>query len=1044
MDALIVRVAARFREKTADFAQIAMKVAARFKKKTISDKGNPVYLYSERQIQHRNRKKAERLEKLSKNIDKLRSQVKSDLKSSDPEKLLTALAVALIDETYERVGNPESADDGHFGVTGWQKSHVSFAKGKATIKYVGKSGVKHKKTVADKTVVKALRDAYEGCTDDCLFQHDGGKVDAGKVNAYLEKFDISAKDLRGFHANTLMQEHLRAARKGSLPEDKKEREKQLKSEFKKALEETAEAVGHEPSTLKSQYLVPGLEEKFLADGTVMDRFKEASLVERVASEYVRVIEAAKIGPEAPETAPFGRWAWASHRSGLPNEPEESEPDTELERTVFLQIRKHFASDREGLPKDTAELLASCVEQGWYQPVLHPPPYATLYRGLRITQADVLAKLVGDGAPPEGALDFEEPKPLFMVDKDGNPDNGYSSSWTAQKKITRDFSGDGKRGWAVTLFADTAANPNRFLAGPGGLYNVNGLSRWHLEKETVGLEPILVRRIEWSPLGDVKTASGAHYIERCARCSTVISRCRCKGPHEERLGSPQDCPNCNPLPEVRMAQRIAGAPSQAQIDYARRLIQQVGGEEPDWTKLDSVEMSKLIDGLKQKRGKPVFYGNGQFSHWEKKTAHMDKLARRVASRYAATQRLDLAWVEGLRKDFLTLMKNIPRIKDYKTAHEIRDALRIYRTRFKELFFEHFLDNTLKYELDLSEGDAKWLDKKLRPLAWSFTSELMNMPIGFVDQYNTEPILFERFEQEAPKWKARLQKRAQEFWKEMKDTIDWFEKVRKKPIDVKVPTVENATVEGFKLVMRSYDDSDEYHQKELELLREGLKHYRQRASAVAPILLRKQLPVIVEFKSTLDQGGEYNGNGTISIYASSFLNKGFVWVAHVMAHEMGHHLFKSALSGEAREFWTQTIKGDFGDLDLKELLRKWPDDTWAFQFTEKMGQDDPILALQVDAVSHDRSYGELQTKEDFQKLLDSGKQTIRVPKHPITGYANKNPEEAFCEAIGLLVANGPQAVHPKVRWWLDTALPGAVKLATNLSIEPTLRGATSTRR
>jgi hypothetical protein len=36
-------------------------------------------------------------------------------------------------------------------------------------------------------------------------------------------------------------------------------------------------------------------------------------------------------------------------------------------------------------------------------------------------------------------------------------------------------------------------------------------------------------------------------------------------------------------------------------------------------MDSVEVSNLIDGLKTKRGKPVWYGNGQFSHWEKKDA-----------------------------------------------------------------------------------------------------------------------------------------------------------------------------------------------------------------------------------------------------------------------------------------------------------------------------------------------------------------------------------------------------------------------------------------
>lgn len=251
---------------------VTLKVAARYKSKKETDAGNTVYLYSERQIANRNKKKAERLEKLSKSIHKLRSQVKKDLKSKDSSTKLTALAVALIDHTFERVGNDESADEGHFGVTGWQKSHVSFGKNNATIKYVGKSGVKQNKTVSDEAILSVLRDVHKTAKGDSLFEG----VDASKVNSYLEKFDVTAKDLRGFHANREMRERLKAQRKGALPEDKKAREKQLKKEWKKALEETAKAVGHEPSTLGSQYLVPGLEDAFMKDGTVPEKMKIAS------------------------------------------------------------------------------------------------------------------------------------------------------------------------------------------------------------------------------------------------------------------------------------------------------------------------------------------------------------------------------------------------------------------------------------------------------------------------------------------------------------------------------------------------------------------------------------------------------------------------------------------------------------------------------------------------------------------------------------------------------------------------------------------------
>lgn len=257
---------------------LALKVAARYKskKKVKTQDGDDmtVYEYSDRQVANRNKKKAEQIEKLRKSIGKLRKRVNKDLTAEDSKKKLTALAVALMDHTYERVGNDGSAKDGHFGVTGWKKKHVTFGSGGATIKYVGKSGVKHEKKVTDAAIKKALKAAIDSCKGEDIFSGEDCSVSAGDVNEYLEPFDITAKDLRGFHANREMQDRLKAMRaKGKkLPEEKKEREKFLKEEFLKALDETAEAVGHEASTLRSQYLVPGLEESYLKDGSVSDKF----------------------------------------------------------------------------------------------------------------------------------------------------------------------------------------------------------------------------------------------------------------------------------------------------------------------------------------------------------------------------------------------------------------------------------------------------------------------------------------------------------------------------------------------------------------------------------------------------------------------------------------------------------------------------------------------------------------------------------------------------------------------------------------------------
>ena len=273
MSLSVLHVAAMFRARQA-------KAQARFKdKKVVKDsdgKDMTVYEYSDAQVARRNSDKAKRIQKLRGLRTSLVKQVKKDLKSKDLKTKLTALAVALIDHTYERVGNEGSAEEGHFGVTGWQAQHVKFSGNKATVSYVGKSGVKQSKKVTDAAAVSLLREVTKGKSGtDPIFACEDGKggevcITAKEVNEYLPE-GVTAKDLRGLHANQEMLDRLKVVRgKGpKLPTDRKAKDKILKAEFKKALAETAAAVGHEPSTLKSQYLVPKLEDEYMKDGTVL-------------------------------------------------------------------------------------------------------------------------------------------------------------------------------------------------------------------------------------------------------------------------------------------------------------------------------------------------------------------------------------------------------------------------------------------------------------------------------------------------------------------------------------------------------------------------------------------------------------------------------------------------------------------------------------------------------------------------------------------------------------------------------------------------------
>lgn len=191
--------------------------------------------------------------------------------------------------------------------------------------------------------------------------------------------------------------------------------------------------------------------------------------------------------EAPDDAPFGKWAWPQHREGCP-----FEPPTDLETKVYKELCAHFRSSNGRLSFETAELLMELMKKGFYKRVLHPPPVESLYQGVKLSDGfrDFLS-LDPVTIAPEGAANINRTLPVR---------NGYSSSWSAVKKATREFSDKGTSGFAVTLIADVAANPFRFMAGPGGLYDVDGMARWTKERETVGLEPIVVRRVEWKRLG----------------------------------------------------------------------------------------------------------------------------------------------------------------------------------------------------------------------------------------------------------------------------------------------------------------------------------------------------------------------------------------------------------------------------------------------------------------------------------------------------------------------------------------------------------------
>lgn len=211
-----------------------------YTKKEKTEKGY-VWHYGPEHVKKRWKEKKDKMKVLEKNLQKVRKKYQDDLTSDDEKTRAIAAIVGIMDDTAMRIGNEDSAKEGTYGATTLKVKHVKGGSGNVTFDFPGKGAIEQNVVLKNNKVIKVVRDLMKGKKkDDFIFEIDGKKIWDRTVNRYLKEFGISAKDLRGFHANRLMKEQLKS------------------KDFKEALKEVAEIVGHEEATLKNQYLDPEL------------------------------------------------------------------------------------------------------------------------------------------------------------------------------------------------------------------------------------------------------------------------------------------------------------------------------------------------------------------------------------------------------------------------------------------------------------------------------------------------------------------------------------------------------------------------------------------------------------------------------------------------------------------------------------------------------------------------------------------------------------------------------------------------------------------
>jgi len=214
----------------------------------------------EKEIKQRWDSKRESIYSLQSNIDRLKRHIKQDLISPNEKDQLTALVVRIMLYTSERVGNENSASNGHFGVTQFKNKHIKVVGNRVILDYVGKSGVEQEKSFVDESCSTMIKDLLSRRNQFIFTTNEGFVIKADRVNRYLSNFNAKSKDIRGFNANRLMVMELNRIGKTE--------EKQRAKVFNSSLRKISAKVGHTPATLRTHYLLPEIEENFYKYGSI--------------------------------------------------------------------------------------------------------------------------------------------------------------------------------------------------------------------------------------------------------------------------------------------------------------------------------------------------------------------------------------------------------------------------------------------------------------------------------------------------------------------------------------------------------------------------------------------------------------------------------------------------------------------------------------------------------------------------------------------------------------------------------------------------------
>ena len=195
----------------------------------------------------------------------------------------------------------------------------------------------------------------------------------------------------------------------------------------------------------------------------------------------------KIPPEAPKSGVLDQYAFADHRHGkTPHEP-----DNEKERELYNALRAHFAHNNP-MSKKFADQLAVFIKKGQYDKIIREPKQKWIYRGMGVSESFIRKSLK---MKPDQVMSPKGHKIAWFTFTPKGSAGG--TSWTINAEKAKNFTSS--ETYRLIMVASTTRNEQKFVLGPGGLYDVEGLDTFTDEEEAIGLGEIKVSKIFWQKM-----------------------------------------------------------------------------------------------------------------------------------------------------------------------------------------------------------------------------------------------------------------------------------------------------------------------------------------------------------------------------------------------------------------------------------------------------------------------------------------------------------------------------------------------------------------